>query len=155
MIFTNMDDQERHDRIVLEVLKQLHDNDLYVKPKKCLFKVSKVDFLGMIVSCDGIKMDPEKVNSILKWPELMNVKQVCVFLGLSNFYWCFIKDYVIMAHPMMDLMCKDMVFNFGEKECAAFEALKAAFTCAPVLQYPDKTTNSAWKQMCLSLPLGE
>jgi len=43
-----------------------------------------------------------------------------------------------MARPMMDLMCKDTVFNFGEKERTVFEALKAAFTCAPVLQYPNQ-----------------
>jgi len=92
----------------------------------------------MIISHDRIKMDPEKVNTILKWPEPMNVKQIHVFLGLGNFYRHFIKDYAIMAQPMMDLMCKDTVFNFREKECTAFEALKAAFTCAPVLQYPDQ-----------------
>jgi len=78
-------------------------------------------------------MDPEKVNAILKWPEPMNVKQVRTFLGLGNFYRCFIKDYAIMARPMTDLTCKDTIFNFGEKEHAAFEALKAAFTHAPVL----------------------
>jgi len=68
MIFTNMDDQEKHDRIMLEVLKWLQDNDLFVKPEKCRFRVTEVNFLGMIVSRDGIKMDPEKVNAILKWP---------------------------------------------------------------------------------------
>ena len=83
-------------------------------------------------------MDPEKVSAILKWPEPTNVKQVRAFLGLSNFYRHSIKDYAIMARPMMNLMCKDMVFNFAEKERAAFEALKAAFTHAPVLQYPDQ-----------------
>ena len=67
MIFTPTDNQEEHDRIVLEVLKWLCNNDLFVKPK-CRFRVTEVDFLGMIVSCDGIKMDPEKVNTILKWP---------------------------------------------------------------------------------------
>jgi len=121
MIFTNTDDQEKHDRIVLEVLKCLHNNDLFVKPEKCRFCVTEVDFLGMIVSCDGIKMDPEKVNAILKWPEPMNIKQVHAFLGLSNFYRRFIKDYAIMARPLTDLMCKDIVFHFGDKECTAFE----------------------------------
>jgi len=92
----------------------------------------------MIVSRDGIKMDPEKVNTILKWPESMNVKQVCTFLGLGNFYQRFIKDYAMMARPMTDLTCKDTIFNFGEKECTVFDTLKAAFTHAPVLQYPDQ-----------------
>ena len=64
MIFTPMDNQEEHDRIVLEVLKCLRDNDLFVKPEKCCFRVTEVDFLSMIISCNGIKMDPEKVNAI-------------------------------------------------------------------------------------------
>ena len=86
MIFTEKDNQEEHDRVVLKVLRQLRDNDLFVKPEKCRFRVTKVDFLGMIVSHDGIKMDPEKVNAILKWPEPTNVKQVHAFFSLSNFY---------------------------------------------------------------------
>ena len=133
-----MDNQEKHDKIVLEVLKWLHDNNLFVKPEKCCFKVTEVNFLGMIVSCDGIKMDPEKVNAILKWPELTNVKQVHALLGLGNLYRHFIKDYAIISHPMVDLTCKDIIFNFGDKEKALFEALKAAFTTAPVLQYPNQ-----------------
>ena len=138
MIFTSTDSQEEHDMIVLEVLKRSHDNDLFVKPEKCRFRVTEVNFLGMIVSCDGIKMDPEKVSAILKWPKPMNVKQVCAFLGLGNFYRHFIKDYAVISRPMVDLTCKDVIFNFGDKEKASFEALKAAFTTAPVLQYPDQ-----------------
>ena len=97
MIFASTDSQEEHDRIVLEVLKWLQDNNLFVKPEKCRFKVKEVDFLGMIISCDRIKMDPEKVNAILKWPELTMVKQVHTFLSLGNFYRCFIKDYTIIS----------------------------------------------------------
>ena len=69
MIFMETENQEEHDRVVLKVLRWLHDNDLFVKPEKCCFRVTEVDFLGMIVSCEWIKMDPEKVNAILKWPE--------------------------------------------------------------------------------------
>ena len=138
MIFTSMDNQEEHDKIVLEVLKHLRVNDLFVKPKKCRFRVTEVDFLRMIVSRNGIKMDPEKVNAILKWSELMNVKQVRAFLGLGNFYRRFIMDYAIISHPMVDLTRKDVLFNFSDKEKASFKALKAAFTTAPVLQYPNQ-----------------
>ena len=97
MIFTKSDNQEEHNKIVLEVLRRLEANDLFVKPEKCHFRVKEVDFLGMIVSYDGIKMDPSKVSTILKWPDLTNVKQVRAFLGLGNFYQCFIKDYAIIA----------------------------------------------------------
>ena len=108
MIFTPMDNQEEHDKIVLEVLKPLHDNDLFVKPEKYCFRVTEVDFLSMIVPCGGIKMDPEKINTILKWPKPMNAKQVHTFLGLGNFYRCFIKDSAIISRPMVDLTCKEL-----------------------------------------------
>ena len=138
MIFTPTDNQEEHDRIMLRVLRRLCDNDLFVKPEKCRFRVTEVDFLGMIISRDGIKMDPEKVNDILKWPKMMNVKQVHTFLKLGNFYRHFIKDYVIISRTMVDLTCKIVVFNFGDKERTLFETLKAAFTTAPMLQYPNQ-----------------
>src|SRR5438105_15749121 len=73
MIFTRSEDKEEHDKIVLEVLKRLKENDLYVKPEKCHFKVKEVDFLGMIVSADGIKMDKLKVKAVLDWPTPTNV----------------------------------------------------------------------------------
>ena len=74
MIFTKSNNQEEHNKIVLEVLCRLEANDLFMKPEKCHFRVKEVDFLGMIVSCDGIKMDPSKVSTILKWPNLTNVE---------------------------------------------------------------------------------
>ena len=140
---------------MLKVLRRLCDNDLFVKPKKCRFRVMKVNFLSMIVSHDGIKMDPEKVNAILKWPEPTNVKQVHTFLSLSNFYRCFIKDYAIISHLMVDLTCKDVVFNFGDKERALFKALKAAFTTAPVLQYPNQDHKFHLKTDVSEFTIGE
>ena len=84
---------------MIKVLRWLCDNDLFFKPEKCGFRVTEVYFLGMIISPDGIKMDPEKVNTILKWPEPINVKQVHAFLGLSNFYRCFVKNYASLVVP--------------------------------------------------------
>ena len=86
MIFTKTDNLKEHDMIVLEVLRRLEENDLYVKPEKCTFHTTQVDFLGMIVGKDGIKMDQEKVKAILDWPAPSNIKGVRSFLGLANFY---------------------------------------------------------------------
>ena len=97
MIFTKTDNQEEHDRIVLEVLHRLEENNLFVKPEKCTFKAMEVEFLGMIVGTEGIKMDHSKVSTILDWPTPRNVQGVRSFLGLVNFYRLFIQDYAKVA----------------------------------------------------------
>ena len=66
MIFTKTENQAEHNKIVLEVLRCLEENDLFMKPKKCTFCATEVDFLGMIVRHDRIKMDQEKVKAILE-----------------------------------------------------------------------------------------
>ena len=81
-----MDDLKEHDKIVLEVLHCLEENDLYVKPEKCMSCTTEVDFLRMIVGKDGIKMDQEKVKAVLDWPAPLNINGVRSFLGLANFY---------------------------------------------------------------------
>ena len=86
MIFTKTENQAEHDKIVLEVLRRLEENDLFVKPEKCTFHATEVDFLSMIVRRDRIKMDQEKVKAILEWPEPKMVKGVRSFLRLANFY---------------------------------------------------------------------
>src|SRR6266702_1568593 len=97
LVFTKTDDQKEHDKLVLEVLQHLQDTDLFIKPEKCFFSVKEVDFLGIIVSDAGIKMDPAKVKGILEWLASTNVKGVHSFLGLANFYRRFIKDYAQVA----------------------------------------------------------
>ena len=114
MIFTKTDNQEEHDRIVLEVLHRLEENDLFIKPEKCTFKATEVEFLGMIVGTEGIKMDHSKVSAILDWPTQKNVWGVRSFLGLANFYQRFIQDYTKVAWPLNDLMKKDEPFVWKE-----------------------------------------
>ena len=137
MIFTKTENQAEHDKIILEVLRHLKENDLFVKLKKCTFHATEVDFLGMIVGHDGIKMDQEKVKAILEWPEPKTVKGVRSFLGLANFYQRFIKDYVKVARPLHDLIKKENPFCWEEPQQVVFDTLKLHFTTAPILAFPD------------------
>jgi len=79
LVVTEM--EERHDEIVEEILKRLEENDLYIGPEKCVWKVQKIGFLGVVIGPDRIEMEKEKVNGVLSWLEPKNVKNVRKFLG--------------------------------------------------------------------------
>ena len=78
--------EEEHDKLVVEVIRRLEENDLYVKPEKYKQKVREVGFLGMVIGPEGIKMEEEKVKEVLEWLTPKCVKDVQKFLGLVNYY---------------------------------------------------------------------
>jgi len=92
-VLVGTETEERHDEIVEEILRRLEENDLYIKPEKCVWKVRKIGFLGVVIGPNGIEMEREKVEGVLSWPEPKNVKDVRKFLGLTNYYRRFIKDF--------------------------------------------------------------
>src|SRR4029077_9626037 len=111
------------------------------------FSVKEVKYLGLIVSTEGIKMDPAKVRAIQEWRAPHSVKDVQSFLGFANFYRRFIAGYSAIAAPLTNLTRgnpKDKKFPLApdSRELQAFEMLKHTFTTAPVLQHfdPDKET---------------
>jgi len=77
---------------VEEILKRLEENDLYIKPEKCVWKVRKIGFLDIVIGPDG-KIEKEKVDEVLSWLEPKNIKDVRKFLGFANYYRRFIKDF--------------------------------------------------------------
>jgi len=85
--------EEGHNEIVEEILKRLEKNDLYVKPEKYVWKTRKIEFLGVVIGPNGIEIEVRKVEGVLSWPEPKNVKDVRKFLGLTNYYRRFIKDF--------------------------------------------------------------
>jgi len=92
--------EEGHDEIVEEILRRLEENNLYIKPEKCVWKVKKIGFLKVIIGPNGIEMEAEKVDGVLNWPQPKNMKDVRKFLGLANYYRRFIKDFAQVARPM-------------------------------------------------------
>ena len=135
MIYTKTDNLQEHEMIVKKVLKCLEEHDLFAKPKKCTFSVKEVEFLGMIVSRERIKMDDSKVKAIKEWPTSKTVRGVRSFLGLANFYHRFIEGYAQVAQPLNDLTKKDTSFAWKEAQQMAFDTLKLHFTTAPILTY--------------------
>ncbi|EGO02371.1 hypothetical protein SERLA73DRAFT_24806, partial [Serpula lacrymans var. lacrymans S7.3] len=96
-----------------------------------------VDFLGMIIGQNGIRMNPEKVQAILDWPKPTRVKGVRAFLGLGNFYRRFIENFAKITRPLNNLIKKDIFWHWDTKEQEAFDKLKQAFTTAPILAFPE------------------
>ena len=78
--------EEGHDELVAEVVKRMEENNLYVKLEKCKWKVKEVEFLGVVIGPEGIKMEKVKVKGVLEWPIPKCVKDVQKFLGLVNYY---------------------------------------------------------------------
>ena len=68
----------------------------------------KIGFLGVVIRPNGIEMEEEKVDGVLSWPEPKNVKDVRKFLGLTNYYRRFIKDFAQVTRPINVLMRKDV-----------------------------------------------
>jgi len=92
-VLVGMETEEGHNEIVKEILRRLEENDLYVKPAKCVWKVRKIGFLGVVIGPNRIEMEKEKVDRVLSWPESKNIKDIRKFLGLANYYRRFIKDF--------------------------------------------------------------
>jgi len=107
-VLVGTETEEGHDEIVEEVLRRLEENDLYVKPEKCAWKVRKIGFLGVVIGPSRIEIEKEKVNGVLSWPKPKNVKDVRKFLGLTNYYRRFIKDFAQVARQMNMLTRKDV-----------------------------------------------
>jgi hypothetical protein len=129
--------QEEHDSHVLLVLKRLREHGLYAKLEKCSFGCNQVEFLGYIISSEGISMDPAKVRTVVEWQTPRSVRDVQCFLGFANFYRKFIQDYSKIVLPLTQLTRKGQPFIWSEETDMAFESLKKAFTSAPILAHVD------------------
>jgi len=132
-VIIGMKEEEEHDELVEEVVKRLVENDLYVKPKKCKWKVKEVGFLEVVIGPEGIKMEEEKAKGVLDWLTPKCVKDIQKFLGLVNYYCQFIKDFVSIAWPLYDLVKKDQKWEWTGRQQKVFEELKGRFTKEPVL----------------------
>lgn len=126
-----------HNEHVNKVLARLDAAGLQADLKKCEFNVTSTKYLGFIVSTDGIRVDPAKVEVVKNWAPPSSVRGIQSFLGFCNFYRRFIRDFGRIARPLTHLTKKDVDFRFDAKCHEAFEILRQALISAPVLAHYD------------------
>jgi hypothetical protein len=106
---------------------------LHLKPEKCEFHQQEIKYVGLIISMEGIKMDPEKIRAMQDWKPPSNLKDVHAFLGFANFYCRFVHNYSHMVQLLTFLTQKGVPFAWSMEQQTAFDTLKTTFTSAPVL----------------------
>ena len=127
---THMEDLQK-------VFDRLNQAGLTLKPSKCHIAVQEVKYLGHIISPTGILPNPAKVQLIQQYPQPRNVKEVRRFLGMTQYYRRFQKDYANIARPLQNLTKNNVVFEWTDKCQQAFQKLVKNLTTAPVLAFPD------------------
>jgi hypothetical protein len=129
---------EDHVQHVDKVLQLLKEQQLYAKPSKCFFGVKEVEYLGHIVSHEGVKVDPNKIKAMMDWPIPKTLKNLRGFLGLTGYYRKFVRNYGRITTPLTELTKKD-AFSWTLEATKSFEQLKEVMCKAPVLTTPDFT----------------
>jgi hypothetical protein len=122
-----------HREITREVLCRLEENNLYLRPAKCKFEYTEVEYLGMLIRENHVSMDSAKVQAVTDWPASRNLKDVRDFLGCANCYHRFIEGFARIVRPLNHLTKKDAPWSWEPSQQEAFSELKARFTSSPVL----------------------
>ena len=118
------------------VLQRFQEANLKLKPNKCRLFQSQTKFLGNIVSAEGVKPDPEKVEAVRDWPVPRNLTEARGFVALAAYYRRHIANFAQLARPLYDLTKKNQRFIWGEAQQRSFMTLKEKLTTAPVLSSP-------------------
>ncbi|XP_038979199.1 uncharacterized protein LOC120109538 [Phoenix dactylifera] len=129
----SMEEHVKHLEVVLSILEKHH---FYIKPSKCAFAQKELEYLGHIISGEGVKVDQRKIEAMVDWPLPKNISALRGFLGLTGYYRRFVKNYGLIARPLTSMLKKGE-FEWTPESREAFDNLKRAMTQTPVLALPD------------------
>ncbi|GJZ33214.1 ty3-gypsy retrotransposon protein [Tanacetum coccineum] len=129
----NAYDHKEHLKTILAILR---GHGLYANKKKCSFFQTRVEYLGHIVTGEGVSADPSKIKAMSDWPVPKTLRELRGFLGLTGYYRKFVKGYGKIASALTEQLKKDN-FSWSEEATQSFKALKDAMTRVPVLALPD------------------
>ncbi|KAL4149788.1 hypothetical protein QTP88_003652 [Uroleucon formosanum] len=128
-----------HSKKLKAVFERLRTFNLKLQPSKCAFMRKEVNYLGHVITDQGVKPNPQKIKCVTEFPIPTNEKEVKSFLGLSGYYRRFVPGYGRIAKPLTALLKKDVIFKWTDLCQEAFDELKKILTTEPLLQYPDFT----------------
>ena len=129
----SFDDHLSNLRTVFERFRQ---HGLKLKPRKCELFQTEVEFLGRKIDKTGMAIGDEYVKTVKDWPTPRTTKEVERFLGFANYHRTFIKGYAQIDTPLHHLTGKKP-YVWGPEQQSAFDTLKTALTCTPVLALPN------------------
>ncbi len=118
------------------VLQRLHENKLFLKAEKCEFEVLETEYLGVIISEHSVRMDPVKIAGIAEWPTLTKKRELQSFLGFTNFYQKFIKNYSKVVKVLTQLTGLT-AWTWGKPQEDAFKELKCQMAEDVILAIPN------------------
>lgn len=122
-----------HVRTTLDILRQ---HQFFIKASKCDFGKQELEYLGHIVTHQGVKVDNNKIEAMVAWPQPANITELRGFLGLTGYYQKFVQNYGLLARPLTNLLKKGS-FQWTEEAASAFKLLKQAMTTTPTLAMPN------------------
>ncbi|KAL5538883.1 hypothetical protein UlMin_043126 [Ulmus minor] len=122
-----------HVRTTLDILRQ---HQFFIKESKCDFGKQELEYLGHIVTHQGVKVDNKKIEAMVSWPQPANVTDLRGFLGLTGYYRKFVRGYGLLARPLTNLLKKGS-FRWTDEVAGAFELLKQAMTTTSTLAMPN------------------
>eukprot|EP00253_Pinus_taeda_P011610 PITA_11610 len=129
--------KEEHEEHLRMVLQTLREHQLYAKLSKCDFYKEEIQYLGHVISKEGIAVDPEKIKTILEWPVPKDVADIRSFMGLAGYYRRFVEGFSRVAYPITSLQKKGRSFKWSSECQQSFEKLKQLLTSPPVLSIAD------------------
>ena len=127
--------QTEHDSRLKEVLEKIMNAGLKLNKEKCEFSRSKLEFLGNIISSEGISVSPDKVEAVKKLKIPNNVHELRRMLGLFNFVTKFFHNAQINLSPLNNLLKKENCWQWGYSQQKAFDEIKKSLSTAPALAY--------------------
>ncbi|KAL5481633.1 hypothetical protein EMCRGX_G021832 [Ephydatia muelleri] len=137
LIFSaNLEDHIGHLKLVLERITQAN---LKLKPSKCHFIRKEVEYLGHVITPEGLRTNQKLVQAVQEFPTPKDLSRVRQYLGMCSYYRRFIPHFATIAKPLHILTRKGAEFEWTAQSEDAFQTLKTKLLCAPVLAYPDMT----------------